>query len=1019
MKKKIYLCVFLLVALFFVGKSALAVDDPVAKKIKEAFEGNKINPSAMMGTSLEELIKTGGESAKGKVEVIADVNIRNAEISEVKKGQLKLVFDVENSMDLQSKLIYGLELVKDQGAGKSILSDVKIFSADRITVEKGGSVHREIEYRAPEYLAGNYALWLKIKDESGLLLALQPFKVNLGGSGKFVEQGNPCYLTIEGEKDIKYSLAQGADLKKEEKLFLNCQTKNLTGEDVSVLPAIEFFQRDYYGQKTGEYQADASAVIVFAKDEEKLTKIAIPLPENPQAYDAKIVLKKEGKNISNPVIAHLVVSGKSGTVINASLDKNQYAAGENAQLTLLWAGPADTFLGARTGGSFLQEPKFEVEFRDGAGVDCSEKKIYAVGDFKTSIDILLERDCQYPHVTVKLIDEGQLLYEKNITAEPEKKEIVLDKKITQNSRLPMLTILALSLILFLAIVFLVHRKNKTNKNIIKIGIFLFIAGTSFSVVSPSRAATATLYGDPGWITGLKAYAWGANLVWPTACGLDPSWVPQCPWNYWSTPYCKFSDRVFWYADWWSIIGCYQDIVSFSYGLSSTSVNQGATITASGTATMANVCNNAVTAGMAVSPKNDSELNWVINSVCSSVDGATYGGSYSFNTAGWGCGYYNSTFYYAFNHGCTSNVAATYTKIGTGYIGYSVNNCCSQTCATGPGCRFSLVNGIVASGTCCGGTSCVQCKPNYYWNGSMCVADCSTWGLSLSASPNSGSAPLSSRLTSSISSIFGGESYSYSGHSCGSGGPAPTNISGGSFTCNYSSAGTYYPSVTAVAQTTGCVRSASSTVSVSAPIPNPTATLSASPTSIPYGGSSTLTWTTSNATSCWLDYFGWVSNTGGSVSTGALTTSRTFNLTCYNGAGSPTLTQSVSVTVIFSCTGSDPANADLCPGDDAGLSAQTAKSIVSSCGAPKCEYVCKSTHIFDAGSCRLKVAGQCGSAKGKSFCGAPTADLCSPGTPSPNLPTLSSNKWSWYCTNDGLISSECTARKECSWMETIN
>ncbi|MCX6761790.1 MAG: hypothetical protein NTY33_03040 [Candidatus Moranbacteria bacterium] len=76
---------------------------------------------------------------------------------------------------------------------------------------------------------------------------------------------------------------------------------------------------------------------------------------------------------------------------------------------------------------------------------------------------------------------------------------------------------------------------------------------------------------------------------------------------------------------------------------------------------------------------------------------------------------------------------------------------------------------------------------------------------------------------------------------------------------------------------------------------PTATLSASPTAIPYSGSSTLTWSTIDATSCWADWSGWVA-TSGSVSTGALTANKTYNLTCYNNVGASTGTKSATVSV---------------------------------------------------------------------------------------------------------------------------
>ena len=53
---------------------------------------------------------------------------------------------------------------------------------------------------------------------------------------------------------------------------------------------------------------------------------------------------------------------------------------------------------------------------------------------------------------------------------------------------------------------------------------------------------------------------------------------------------------------------------------------------------------------------------------------------------------------------------------------------------------------------------------------------------------------------------------------------------------------------------------------------------------------------------------------------------------------------------FSCTGDDPSNAVLCAGDDAGLDADTAKTLVAACDAAKCEYECDGGFHLDGGAC---------------------------------------------------------------------
>jgi hypothetical protein len=83
-------------------------------------------------------------------------------------------------------------------------------------------------------------------------------------------------------------------------------------------------------------------------------------------------------------------------------------------------------------------------------------------------------------------------------------------------------------------------------------------------------------------------------------------------------------------------------------------------------------------------------------------------------------------------------------------------------------------------------------------------------------------------------------------------------------------------------------------------PPPVVTLTASPTSVAYGASSTLTWSSRDVTSCTASgAWSGVQATAGSISTGALTASSTYTITC-SGAGG-TATKSVTVLV-----GSPPA-----------------------------------------------------------------------------------------------------------------
>ncbi len=80
-------------------------------------------------------------------------------------------------------------------------------------------------------------------------------------------------------------------------------------------------------------------------------------------------------------------------------------------------------------------------------------------------------------------------------------------------------------------------------------------------------------------------------------------------------------------------------------------------------------------------------------------------------------------------------------------------------------------------------------------------------------------------------------------------------------------------------------------------PAPTVTIAANPVSVTAGSNSTLSWSSTNATSCSASG-GWsgTKNLSGSQSTGALTTTGTYSLTCTGAGGSASQSATVTVTL---------------------------------------------------------------------------------------------------------------------------
>ncbi len=136
----------------------------------------------------------------------------------------------------------------------------------------------------------------------------------------------------------------------------------------------------------------------------------------------------------------------------------------------------------------------------------------------------------------------------------------------------------------------------------------------------------------------------------------------------------------------------------------------------------------------------------------------------------------------------------------------------------------------------------------------------------------------------------------------------------------------------------------------------------------------------------------------------------------NQGGLGELEYDVPYTVSASCTGANPDHATLCTGDADGLTADVAKTLVATCGTPKCEYTCNAGYELVAGKCELISDGICGpaataySAAATGFAGV----FCNPGTPdvTPTAFPAPGEEVTWTCRSltGGANSPLCTASR---------
>lgn len=129
------------------------------------------------------------------------------------------------------------------------------------------------------------------------------------------------------------------------------------------------------------------------------------------------------------------------------------------------------------------------------------------------------------------------------------------------------------------------------------------------------------------------------------------------------------------------------------------------------------------------------------------------------------------------------------------------------------------------------------------------------------------------------------------------GGSPSSGNGGSFSTSYSTAGTKTVTVTSGSQNASC--------SVNVTTPPPTADIKANgsdgPISIAFNTTATLTWQSTNATSCSVSPGGYGGTSSTGQTTANLTVSTSYTLTCNGASGSKTDTVTINVNAPLDCS----------------------------------------------------------------------------------------------------------------------
>jgi hypothetical protein len=327
------------------------------------------------------------------------------------KNVFTVGFDLTNGDGAQPDLKYSVILMTDSSSSPSVV-DQKVYD-DVVSLSVNDSKHITATYTAPDFLSGKYLLVVQVKNSAGFPIGTAQLQtVTLQGTGRYLSiDTDSCYLTVaQDATSTKYTIGQGVDVRTSEDLIAHCMIDNLSSAAMTTVPHFTTYRRSIYGSVV--YSTTQGSISFPAKSSEKET-FTIPQASDPQAYDAVLMLTDaSGNQISNTIDFHYVIHGESATIQSILFDKDLYATGDTANISLVWSGSADTFIGSRLGPTSEGALTAKVQIKNGSGAACSEMQTISLAgqSEKATLQVPVTASCKNPSAEVSLVDaSGKVL----------------------------------------------------------------------------------------------------------------------------------------------------------------------------------------------------------------------------------------------------------------------------------------------------------------------------------------------------------------------------------------------------------------------------------------------------------------------------------------------------------------------------------------------------------------------------------------------------------------------------------
>lgn len=369
--------------------------------------------------------------------------------------------------------------------GEKKVADV-FLPTETISLNAGASNFYSLDFPLQYLSDGDYEIVFSIATAGGMVVATaftDSFTVS-NNSVLEIVPGSCNFSTAAGEVvNATDNVSPGTELR------VSCLVINNTGADQLLVPSITTYLRHLASGETVNVSGVNNEAVNLAAGAEQDLTFNFRTASAPQNYRLLLNLSAANERLSNNVVLPYVVEGSLATILDFSLDKTSYNAGETLNAKLIWSGNGNT------------EPVFaNVSVTDAYGQQCLLRESVPLDSLTVEFAMVTNVDCLTPQIIVQLVNaDGDILDERKIL-DP-RPDVVAEMQPVKNNLTVYLLFAATILTILFAILLVVRNRNIGTKATV---FFFAISG---SLLFGGSAEAATVMGE---ING-HAVTYTANL----------------------------------------------------------------------------------------------------------------------------------------------------------------------------------------------------------------------------------------------------------------------------------------------------------------------------------------------------------------------------------------------------------------------------------------------------------------------------------------------------------------------------